>query len=141
WAESQERNEHFRIRDISGLDTMPVITACTLYVGNVPKPYLDSIMIFKPKRLNQIANLDSVKGKIYFLRRDSQDFYENWQECLQHSAELRKGLFAPAWYDGDRNDYDSTVVIDGILYECATGARTAKNDGVGKQFKGVDNEY
>lgn len=71
----------------------------------------------------RIANLDSLRTEIYFLQQDNQDFYDNWWECLLHSQELRKQVHLPLLYD-------STVVIDGILYERAVGANTAHNDGV-----------
>ncbi len=35
------------------------------------------------------------------------------------------------------DDYDSVVLIDGLLYERAVGSTTAHNDGVGTPFKGV----
>lgn len=120
---------------------------CGYIVGNESGG--ESILATTQEFQASLMEADSllVEARVVMARQDSclvmcheqgMYTYNKWRECENQPRQFK------SWIEGNHvtlrhwaDDYDSVVVIDGILYERAVGSHTAHNNGVGIPFKGV----
>lgn len=109
-----------------------LVAVCGYIVG--VKTGNKSILVTMQESQASLIEADSllVEARAVMARQDSclvmchkqgMYTYNKWQECSEKHVE---GLA----YMLKASLPDSTVLIDGILYECAAGAKTAWNDGI-----------